>query len=191
MKSLINRVHYWLEDNSFHVLTIFMVLFLSMALIGKKMFVMIEPGEIGVLFKPLAGGTDMTKVYDEGLHVIKPWNKMIVYNIRQHLASWDIDALSKDGADVSLSLAAKYLPKKLNIGKLHKDLGPDYKDLTVVPEVSAAIKNIVSQLKLTEISTSKIDSIQSWVSKNLDTEVIDEYVHVVDIIINEVQVKSN
>ena len=42
---------------------IFIVLF------GSSMFVTIEPGEKGVLFKKFGGGLDKETVYDQGFHI--------------------------------------------------------------------------------------------------------------------------
>ena len=50
---------------------IFIVLF------GSSMFVTIEPGEKGVLFKKFGGGLDKETVYDQGFHIIAPWNTML------------------------------------------------------------------------------------------------------------------
>ena len=55
---------------------IFIVLF------GSSMFVTIEPGEKGVLFKKFGGGLDKETVYDQGFQIIAPWNTMHIYDVR-------------------------------------------------------------------------------------------------------------
>ena len=54
---------------------IFIVMFSS------SMFVTIEPGETCVLFEKFAGGLDIETIYDQGFHIIAPWNTMHIYHV--------------------------------------------------------------------------------------------------------------
>jgi regulator of protease activity HflC (stomatin/prohibitin superfamily) len=55
---------------------IFIVMF------GSSMFVTIDSGEKGVLFKKFDGGLEKEVVYGQGFHVIAPWNDMFVYDVK-------------------------------------------------------------------------------------------------------------
>ncbi len=50
--------------------------------LSNSLFVTINPGEKGVLFKRFGGGLQVDKTYSQGFHVIAPWNDMIVYDLR-------------------------------------------------------------------------------------------------------------
>ena len=56
----------------------------------KSLFITIESGEGGVLYKKFGGGTDLEQTYSEGFHVIAPWNSMMIYEVRQQevLEKW-------------------------------------------------------------------------------------------------------
>ncbi|MCB0688111.1 MAG: prohibitin family protein, partial [Saprospiraceae bacterium] len=43
-------------------------------------FLTIDPGEKGVLFKPFGGGLEKDKLFDQGFHIVAPWNKMYIYD---------------------------------------------------------------------------------------------------------------
>ena len=77
---------------------IFVVLF------GSSMFVTIEPGENGVLFKKFGGGLEKEVVYGQGFHVIAPWNTMHVYDVRLKDTFEKMEVLSKNGLSIKIDL---------------------------------------------------------------------------------------
>ena len=83
---------------------IFIVLF------GSSMFVTIEPGENGVLFKKFGGGLDKENVYGQGFHIISPWNTMHVYDVRLQDTFEKMEVLSKNGLSIKIDLSFRYKP---------------------------------------------------------------------------------
>ena len=77
------------------VIAIFSLVFIVM--FGSSMFVTIEPGEKGVIFKRFAGGLDKENVKDQGFHIIAPWNDMHVYNVKIQETFEKMEVLSKNG----------------------------------------------------------------------------------------------
>src|SRR6266700_1806381 len=59
--------------------------------------VVVKPGEIGVLYDLLFGGTQTTKVYTEGLVVKLPWNQFFHYDTRLQALKTEIQPLSREG----------------------------------------------------------------------------------------------
>ena len=55
---------------------IFLVLF------GSSMFYTVNPGEKGVIFRKFGGGLDKEKIYDQGFHIIAPWNTLHIYDVK-------------------------------------------------------------------------------------------------------------
>ena len=49
----------------------------------SKSSITIKAGEAGVLFRTFGGGVETDRTYEEGFHIIAPWNKMVVYPTRQ------------------------------------------------------------------------------------------------------------
>ncbi|MDD2322685.1 MAG: hypothetical protein PHQ69_03615, partial [Bacteroidales bacterium] len=62
-----------------------------------RMFTTIPAGHGGVIFRTFMGGVDQEKIYGEGLHVIAPWNKMVVYETRQQEIAETMNVLSSNG----------------------------------------------------------------------------------------------
>jgi regulator of protease activity HflC (stomatin/prohibitin superfamily) len=125
-------------------LTLFALLFLLFFL-SDRIFIFVYPGQAGVVWRRFAGGTDLKVVYGEGMHIVPPWNKVYVYNVRiQQLTQEDV-ALANNGLAVTVKSSFRFKPNYTLLPKLHQDYGPDYIQKTVVPEVSAAIQEIVGQ----------------------------------------------
>jgi hypothetical protein len=51
-------------------------------ILSRTTFLTIDPGQAGVLFKRFGGGIEKDKIYEQGFHIVAPWNKMFVYDIR-------------------------------------------------------------------------------------------------------------
>ena len=57
------------------------IVFIIIVAFSSRVFVKIQPGERGVLYN-LFSGLKVDDVYDQGLKVIAPWNKMYIYDVR-------------------------------------------------------------------------------------------------------------
>ena len=90
-----------------------------------KTFVNIGYGEAGVLFKTFGGGvvTDQAPL-GEGFHIIAPWNKVFIYNVKQQeFFEGNMQVLSSNGLEISLDVSVLYQPKYSELGLLHKTKG--------------------------------------------------------------------
>ncbi|MDG1349072.1 MAG: SPFH domain-containing protein, partial [Flavobacteriales bacterium] len=99
---------------------IFVVMF------GSSMFVTVESGEKGVLFKKFGGGLEKEVVYGQGFHIIAPWNDMFVYDVKIHETFEKMEVLSKNGLSIKIDLSFRYMPQQDKIGFLHDEIGRDY-----------------------------------------------------------------
>ncbi len=76
-------------------------------LFGGRMFLIIEAGERGVIFKPYTTGLDKENIYGEGFHIIAPWNKMYVYNVREQQREEVMDVLDRNGLSISMEMTVR------------------------------------------------------------------------------------
>ncbi|EXJ11068.1 prohibitin family protein [Imhoffiella purpurea] len=132
-----------------------LVLLVLGAYFFNRIFINIYPGEAGVLWERLGGGTDMQHIYREGLHIIFPWDKMYVYDTRIQHRPFAFKALSKDGLPIDFEVSVRYFPDRNHLPQLHKTVGPDYVDKVVQPEVQAHLRKVVANYLPDEIYTSE------------------------------------
>jgi regulator of protease activity HflC (stomatin/prohibitin superfamily) len=98
------------------------------------------------------------------MHVILPWNKMYVYNVRKQQFTDSINVLTVDGLTVGVKYSVRYYLEKDTLPLLHQRVGPDYVNVVVRPEVRSVIRTIFGQYKPEEIYTNQ-KSIQERISE--------------------------
>jgi len=132
-----------------------------------RIVISIHPGELGVLWRRLGGGTQIDTVYREGLHIILPINKMYIYNMRTQQFTDTIDVLTLDGLTVKVRYSVRYFLEKDTLPLLHQRVGPDYVTVVVRPEIWSVIRVVFGQFKPEQIYTTQkaIQQLISMVSK--------------------------
>jgi len=144
------------------ILVSFLVCFIAVFFF-KSIVISIYPGELGVLYRRLGGGTQIDTVYREGIHVILPFNRMYVYNVRKQQFSDSINVLTVDGLTVGVKYSVRYYLEKDTLPLLHQRVGPDYVNVVVRSEVRSVMRTVFGQYKPEEIYTTQ-KAIQERVS---------------------------
>lgn len=130
------------------------------AYLAQLIFIMIQPGEAGVLYRRLQGGTELNKVYTEGLNIIFPWDVMFIYNIRLQERRIQTSVLSSDGLLIDLEVSVRFYPKFEELPQLHVRIGPDYIRKVVDPVTISSIREVIGQYRPEDLYKNKIDEFQ-------------------------------
>lgn len=138
-----------------YVVLLSLLLAMCCVYLFDRMVVLVHPGELGVLWRCLGGGTQVDVVYREGLHLILPFNKMYIYNVRKQQFPDVIDVLTLDGLTVKVRYSTRYYLEKDTLPMLHQLVGPDYVNVLVRPEVRSVLRTVFGQYKPEEIYTSQ------------------------------------
>jgi regulator of protease activity HflC (stomatin/prohibitin superfamily) len=83
--------------------------------------------------------------FSEGMHVIFPWNRVEIYNIRLQQVSHTYDVLTSDGLDVKAEITIRFKPIEEDLGKLHRDVGPNYVDTLIIPIIGAYAREEIAR----------------------------------------------
>ena len=129
----------------------------------NRIVISIHPGELGVLWRLLGGGTQIDTVYREGLHVILPFNEMYIYNTRKRQFTDAIDVLTVDGLTVGVRYSVRYFLDQDTLPLLHQRVGPDFVNVVVRPEIRSVMRMVFGQYKPEEIYATQ-KAIQERVS---------------------------
>jgi regulator of protease activity HflC (stomatin/prohibitin superfamily) len=160
---------------------VFVVVFLA-----PDIFKMIPAGSVGVMYRPLFGGTQTENVMSEGLHLVIPWNDITIYNIRVQEVRHEMHVLTKEGLTVQLHLSIRYHPEPEMVGMLHKRIGPEYVDKVVIPEVESAMRTIMAAFTVHDVYTSDPGLLQRVIDESLEG-VSQEFVLVDDVVLRSVE----
>lgn len=113
----------------------------------RDIFIPIRSGQAGVLWSRFGGGTVMGRSYGEGYHVIFPWDEMAIYNTRLQEMHDNVDVLTADGLNAQLGVTVRFEPRRGDLPTLHERVGPNYRYVVVWPDVVAAVRHVVRELK--------------------------------------------
>lgn len=154
--------------------------------ISSSIFLTIDAGERGVIFKRFSGGLDKERIYSPGFHMIAPWNTMYVYGVREKQLDETMTVLSNDGLDIKLDVTVRVNPQHNKIGHLHEKFGKDYLKSLVRPEVRSSVRKIIGRYKPEELYSTKRDEVQQLIQKDLETSLAKNYVELRATLIRDV-----
>ncbi len=162
------------------------VIVLVVILISKSA-VTIGSGEAGVLYKTFGGGvvTDEPPL-GEGFHIVAPWNKVYIYEVRQQEVFEKMNVLSSNGLDIKLDASAWFQPKYAELGKLHQEKGEDYVQRVLLPTIRSAARSVVGRYTPEQLYSSKRDAIQAEIFEETKKIVDDEYIQLNEILVRDV-----
>ena len=127
---------------------------------GSSMFVTINPGQKGVLFETLGDGLEKDIVYGQGLHIIAPWNDMIVYDVKETETFEKMEVLSSNGLSIKIDLSILHHPVHDRIGYLHDNLGENYLEKIIKPAVRSVTREVIGNYLPEELYNSKRKEIE-------------------------------
>ncbi len=139
------------------ILAFVLIIFVS------KSSINIGYGEAGVLFRTFSGGvvTDQPPL-GEGFHIIAPWNKVYVYNVKQQeFFEGNMQVLSSNGLEITLDVSVLYQPKYDELGLLHKTKGENYVNIVLIPQIRAVARSVVGRYTPEQLYSTKRDAIQN------------------------------
>ena len=171
----------------------FIIAGLLCLLVAVYMFEMIVysimPGEAGVFWGRFTR-TRVDDVYDEGLKLVFPWDKIYVYNIRIQEVSPELQVLTRTGLKVNLYLSIRYAPKRKLLGMLHQRVGPDYVNIVIIPEIEAVLREIIGTMDAEQIYTTGRAVIVEAINKAIQ-QVEQRYINVDDVLIKKVELPES
>jgi regulator of protease activity HflC (stomatin/prohibitin superfamily) len=178
------------KEYLYGVIVSMVVFLILLLLVVHRVFILIGPGEAGVLFRTFGGGTDIEKVHPEGLRIIWPWDRMFIYNCRVQEYAHHFHVLTMNGLKVYLDLSIRYRPEHTLVAKLHKDVGEDYVNIVVVPEIENVLRVLIGRLEAEEVYTTKRSLIEKAISEAIE-QIAQRYVNVDNVIIKRMQLPES
>ncbi len=152
-----------------------------------KSAVTIGSGEAGVLYKTFDNGvvTDQPPL-GEGFHIIAPWNKVFVYEVRQQELFEKMKVLSSNGLEIQIDASAWYQPVYNDLGNLHQTLGQNYLQRVIQPAIRSAARSVVGRYTPEQLYSSKRDAIQDEIFLETKKILEKQYVQLNEVLVRDV-----
>ncbi len=167
-------------------LPILIIIVLSIVFIAKST-ITIGSGEAGVLYKTFGGGvvTDEPPL-GEGFHLVAPWNKVIVYEVRQQEVFEKMQVLSSNGLEIKLDASAWFQPDYAKLGLLHQQKGENYVARILLPTIRSAARSVVGRYTPEQLYSSKRDVIQKEIFEETKKIVENQFIQLNEVLVRDV-----
>ena len=163
------------------------ILIIVLIIVLAKSAVTIGSGEAGVLFKTFGDGvvTDQPPM-GEGFHIVAPWNRVYIYEVRQQELSETIRALSSNGLDIKIDASIWFQPELMNLGKLHQDKSEAYVQRVLQPAIRSAARSVVGRYTPEQLYSSKRDAIQEEIFIETNKLLEGQFVQLNEVLVRDV-----
>ncbi|MFC1595840.1 prohibitin family protein [Candidatus Margulisiibacteriota bacterium] len=156
-------------NNKLSPLTVFLIgLSLVLVITLSQGIRIIGAGERGVIFNTFSGVR--SRVLGEGLHIVVPFIEQITkYNVRiqtysmtrrrdegqYRTADDSLWAPTKDGLKVGVDLTIRFHPDPASTYLLHQNIGPDYIEKVVRPQIRSITRMTMSSYDIMEVYSNE------------------------------------
>ncbi len=141
---------------------------IAVIILSSNIFYTLQPGEKAVIFRPLSNELDKEHILGIGLHIIAPWNEMIIYDIKEQKIDETMDILDKNGLSVHVDITVRFNPMEKKIGDLHEKFGINYVNKLVIPEVRSEVRKIMGRYAVEEIYSTKRAEVEAGIIAETD-----------------------
>jgi regulator of protease activity HflC (stomatin/prohibitin superfamily) len=157
---------------------------LIIVVLAPHVVVTVPSGHVGVLWKRFAHGTvrDPRALRGEGLHLLLPWDKLFLYDLRIQSLTDTYNAISKDGVNLNATLNIRFRLQRNSVPILHQAIGPDYTKL-LGPQIASQMRGVIAEYTAEQVYSTARQEIQDKIRetaveklshKMMDAETADE-----------------
>jgi regulator of protease activity HflC (stomatin/prohibitin superfamily) len=127
------------------------------------MVMTVPSGQVGVLWERFRGGTvlDPHRLRDEGFHIILPWDKLFLYDLRLKSETETYNAISLDGVSLTATLNVRFRLAHDLTPQVHQAVGPEYIKLLVLPEIGSRTREIIAKYTAEDIYSTKRQEVEN------------------------------
>lgn len=189
LKNTGSKLYRWLRQKKPLLIISLLIVAIITVLLWSRIVITANVGEAGVLFRRFTG-TEIDKIYKEGVHIISPLDIMTIYETRNQIALHEFDILSVKGLRIHLAIAIRYRPQYDMLTVLHQRIGPDYLQRVVLPQIESVMRKQLGGYNSDQIYTNENGLLNQAIVLAIN-EVGRNYVEVDDVIIRSLTLPEN
>jgi len=156
-------------------------------LLISKSAITVDSGEAGVLFKTFGDGVVVDEPpMGEGFHIVAPWNKVFIYEVRQQELFEKMKVLSSNGLEIQIDASAWYEPVYNELGNLHQSLGQGYLQRVIQPAIRSAARSVIGRYTPDDLYSTKRDAIQVEIFEETKKILDRQYVQLNEVLVRDV-----
>ena len=129
--------------------------------------IVVPAGKVGVLFRPLFGGTLISRPMTEGLNLFLPWNKVTLYDSRIQLRKSKFEAVTAEGLHVRIEVIYRYRIHASKVGRLHKVIGPNFTAVLLDPAINSIVRMETARYSADQIYGDRRSELQARIYRGV------------------------
>lgn len=146
----------------------------SLIVLWPLMFVLVPVGKLGVIYRPLSGGVDLSMIIREGAHLILPWNKVTQYDAQIQVKELKLELLTSDLLKSNVTVTFQFEINPNTLPMLHKYIGSNYLEKVIVPQVTKVTRQKVAQFSSRLAYTEDIAQVANDIAITADSLLIQQ-----------------
>ena len=162
-------------------------------------FVIVPAGSRAIVFSLTSGVWE--EQLGEGFHLLLPVvQRPFIYDVRTQTYSmsrvhWEgevrgddsLSALTADGQTVRVDVSARFRPDPDNIWRLHKEVGTDYVNKILRPEIRSQTRVAISEFPVTEVYSASRQEVEDRIENRLRESLHRTYLIVDEVLLRDIQ----
>jgi len=144
----------------------------------------VPTGRTGVEWT-LSRGT-IEKPLNEGVHVISPFSRVYLLDLREQEREEPLDVLADNGLDIKITSSILFQPIPEEAYRLVKEIGPQYYETLIAPYVRSSARRVVGRYSPEEIYSTKREQIEREIREEVIQKVDGRHIRVNAVLIREV-----
>jgi len=175
----------WIRRHGFGITITTLLVMLTFVVFWHRIVYTVRSGQEAVLWKRLSG-TQIDLIYKEGTHLIFPWDQLFIYDLRIQATDYSVPVLSTDGLEIMVDVTVRYHPESKTVPQLHKEVGPEYAERIVFPEVVTAVREVIGRYRPEQLYTLRTDDTQRQIAQRAANQARERYVAIDDVLIRRI-----
>lgn len=181
-----------------------LIIGLAIAVISQS-FVVVPAGNVGVVFN-VFGGVQPAPL-GEGFRIVLPGiQSVILYDARlkeitlaqgpapkgtQTPGEDAITARSKEGLDIGVDVTVQYRIKRDEAPQLHRNLGPNYEETLITPQIRSKIRDAVGQFNAAELISTQRTQLESAITKGLSEDLSQQSIELISVLLRRIDIPQS
>lgn len=150
----------------------------------------VPSGHRGVFYSKFGDGTEMGRIYNEGFTWHLPWNSMFIYKTQVQERKEDLTVLSSDGATIKIQVSILFKPDMTKLDTLQIDIGRNYYDVAVAPNIRGIARSVAGTYKPEEIYSTKREQLNREILDALTLEMASKRIVIENVLVRDVVIPA-
>lgn len=102
-----------------------------------------------------------------------------------------INARSKEGLDIGVDVTVQYRIKGEEATQLHRNLGPNYLETLITPQIRSMVRDAVGLFNAAELISTQRTQLEAAVTKELREDLIAQHIELISVLLRRIDIPQS